>query len=154
MGEEQVPSRRDADKSAIAALARMLDEGKVQEAAEMPVEYRHLEERLELLQIKLKRKYAKQEIELRRKYAWVLLAILAAQILVADTVFTVFADVGRRWRLSDGVIQIWLAATVIEIVGVVTVVTRHLFPGRNQPTGEDTVAHTEAASRSGVTPPV
>jgi hypothetical protein len=144
MDEEQVPSRRDAEQPLIAALERMLDEGKAQEAAEMPVEYRHLEERLKLLQIKLKRKYAKQEIELRRKYAWALLAILTAQIVIADAVFTVFADVGRRWRLSDGVIQIWLAATVIEIVGVVTVVTRHLFPGRNQPIGEEAVTHTDS----------
>jgi hypothetical protein len=29
------------------------------------------------------------------------------------------------------VIEIWLAATVIQILGVVAVVTRHLFPGRD-----------------------
>jgi hypothetical protein len=36
------------------------------------------------------------------------------------------------WELSSGVIEVWLAATVIQIVGVVAIVTRHLFPNRER----------------------
>jgi hypothetical protein len=60
-----------------------------------------------------------------------LLVILAVQIVVADVVFCVFAAVGKHWHLSDGVMQIWLAAAVVEVIGVVAVVTRHLFPRRD-----------------------
>jgi hypothetical protein len=34
------------------------------------------------------------------------------------------------------VIEVWLAATVVQVVGVVAVVTRHLFP---KPDGEVSV---------------
>ncbi len=68
---------------------------------------------------------------LRRNYATSLLIILAVQIAAADIVFCVFAGLGKHWRLSDGVIQIWLAAAVVEVIGVVAVVTRHLFPRRD-----------------------
>lgn len=56
--------------------------------------------------------------------------LLGAQSLVADAVFVAFAWAGRRWDLPPGVIEVWLAATVVQIVGVVAIVTRHLFPSR------------------------
>jgi hypothetical protein len=30
------------------------------------------------------------------------------------------------------VIEIWLAATVVQVIAVVAIVTRHLFPNRDQ----------------------
>jgi hypothetical protein len=30
------------------------------------------------------------------------------------------------------VIEVWLAATVVQVVGVVAIVTRHLFPVRDR----------------------
>ena len=51
--------------------------------------------------------------------------------MIADAVFVVFAWAGRGWELPPGVIEVWLAATVVQVVGVVAIVTRHLFPNRD-----------------------
>jgi hypothetical protein len=49
---------------------------------------------------------------------------------IADTLMFLYAGLGRHWNVPDGVINGWLAATVIQLVGVVLVVTRYLFPDR------------------------
>ena len=73
----------------------------------------------------------RQDVELKRRYAKWLLILIAAQLVVADLIFVVYAWAGRGWELSPGVIEVWLAATLIELVGVVAVVTRYLFPRRD-----------------------
>jgi hypothetical protein len=57
--------------------------------------------------------------------------LLGAQFVVADAVFVALAWAGWSWALPAGVIEVWLAATVVQVVGVVAIVTRHLFPGRH-----------------------
>lgn len=64
-------------------------------------------------------------------YARGILWLLAAEILIANVVFVVFAWVGEHWELETAVIDVWLAATVVQVVGIVMVVTRHLFPDRD-----------------------
>lgn len=120
----------DEAGSTFGRVEHILNEG-TYEATELPVQYRYLDEQLKFQEIQLKRVYAQQEIELRRNYARSLLVVLAVQIIVADAVFCVFAAVGKHWNLSDGVMQVWLAAAVVEIIGVVAIVTRHLFPRRD-----------------------
>ena len=73
----------------------------------------------------------RQDITLKRQYAKWLLILVAAQLFVADLVFVVYAWVGEGWDLSGGVIEIWLAATLVELIGVALVVTRYLFPRRD-----------------------
>ena len=58
--------------------------------------------------------------------------MLGAQLVGADAVFIVFAWAGKDWQLSSGVIEIWLVATVVQVIAVVAIVTRHLFPSRDQ----------------------
>lgn len=48
--------------------------------------------------------------------------------MIADAVFVAFAWAGQSWDLTPGVIEVWLAATVVQVVAVVT---RHLFPNRD-----------------------
>jgi hypothetical protein len=64
-------------------------------------------------------------------YANGILAILGFQLLVTDAVFVAFAWAGEGWSLSPGVIEVWLGATVVQVVGIVLIVTRHLFPSRD-----------------------
>ena len=71
-----------------------------------------------------------QDIGLKRIYAWVYLVMMGVQILIADTVFVLYAELGVDWRLPSAVIIGWLSATVVEVIGVVLVVTRSLFPIR------------------------
>jgi hypothetical protein len=98
---------------------------------EMPEELKHLSEREKVQRLALQRMFAEQEHELRQSYADWIIRVLGAQLLVADAVFVVFAWVGRDWNLTSGVIEIWLAATVVQVIAVVAIVTRHLFPNRD-----------------------
>lgn len=69
-----------------------------------------------------------QTIQLKRTYARGLLILLAIQIAVADVLVYLYAALGRAWDVPAAVIHSWLAATVFEVLGVVAVIVRHLFP--------------------------
>jgi hypothetical protein len=99
-------------------------------APEMPEGFKYLGERERAQKISLQKLFAEQEHGLRQKYADWIIWLLGAQFVIADAVFVAFAWAGRSWDLSPGVVEVWLAATVVQVVGVVAVVTRHLFPGR------------------------
>jgi glutathione S-transferase len=106
------------------------ENGKDQPAA-LPRHLMHLTEREREQALSLKKLFAEQEHGLRQSYADWLLWLLGAQFLIADAVFVAFAWAGMRWALPPGVIEAWLAATVVQVVGVIAVVTRHLFPNRD-----------------------
>ena len=97
---------------------------------QLPERFRYLEHEEREQELSLTKLFAEQEHGLRQKYADWIIWLLAAQFAVADAVFVAFAWAGRSWDLSPGVVEVWLAATVVQVVGVVVVVTRHLFPGR------------------------
>jgi hypothetical protein len=97
----------------------------------LPPQLRYLPEKERAQNLALQQLFAEQEHGLRRKYADWILWLLGAQFVVADAVFVAFAWVGWGWTLTPGVIEVWLAATVVQVVGVVAVVTRHLFPNRD-----------------------
>jgi uncharacterized membrane protein YcjF (UPF0283 family) len=130
-GQVDPAHHRQAEQRADETAKRLLEQGATTDAPAKPEDLQWLNERLQAQEIEHIDAYAKQEIGLRRMYARGLLIILGFQLLAADAVFWIYADVGKNWNLSDGVIQIWLAATVVQVVGVVTVVTRHLFPRRD-----------------------
>ncbi|MBS1883254.1 MAG: hypothetical protein JSS97_09885 [Actinobacteria bacterium] len=98
----------------------------------VPGHLTHLPERERAQNLELRRLFAEQEHGLRQSYGDWILWILGAQFAVADVVFVTFAWAGKRWDLPPEVIEVWLAATVVQIVGVVAVVTRHLFPSRDE----------------------
>lgn len=99
---------------------------------ETPQEFRHLPEREVVQSLALQRMFAEQEHGLRQRYADWILWLLGTQFVIADAVFVTFAWVGKSWDLSSGVIEIWLVATVVQVVAVVAIVTRHLFPSRDR----------------------
>lgn len=70
---------------------------------------------------------------LRKGYGWSLLAILAAQIIFADWIFYEYAKVGRSWDVEAPVMDMWLGATVVEVISITTIVVRHLFPRQDKP---------------------
>jgi hypothetical protein len=73
----------------------------------------------------------RQDIGLKKTYAYILLGLLGGQVIAADGVFVTYAQVGADWNLSAPVIDVWLGATLVEVVGIVYVVTRYLFPRRD-----------------------
>lgn len=72
-----------------------------------------------------------QDIQLKRTYAKWLLILVAAQLFIADGVFVAYAWAGENWHLETGVVQVWLASTLVELIGVALVITRYLFPRRD-----------------------
>jgi hypothetical protein len=119
-------------RTAQARLLDLLARDAVEETPQTPPEYRYLDEKLKLQEIELKREHARQDIELRRTYAKWLLIILAAELVVVNAVFGFYAAVGEEWNVPEGVIQAWLGATFVQVVGVVAVVTKYLFPRRDR----------------------
>ncbi|HEX2096357.1 MAG TPA: hypothetical protein VHF50_03200 [Solirubrobacterales bacterium] len=79
----------------------------------------------------LERAHLQQDLELKERYGKWLLWLVTGQLIVADIVFALYFIVGVHWDLPEGVIYVWLATTLVELVGVVTVVTRYLFPRRD-----------------------
>lgn len=70
------------------------------------------------------------DLALRELYARRILWILVGQLAVADLVFLFYAWIGSDWNVDPVVMQFWLGATVVEVVGIALVVTRYLFPNR------------------------
>jgi hypothetical protein len=69
-----------------------------------------------------------QLIELKRFYGRWILIMMAAQLLVVNGGFALYSWLGHDWAPPDGVVQVWLTATFVQIVSVVVVITRSLFP--------------------------
>lgn len=109
-----------ARESATREVQAALQTGAVRESPELPEALRHLPEQDVRLGLDLKRLYAVR-----------ILWILGGQLAIADAVFVIYAWSGKNWDLSTAVIDTWLGATVVQIVGVALVVTRHLFPRRD-----------------------
>ncbi len=137
MSDPAVPDSAEM-QAAEGKVREILQAGEGRESPALPRDLQHLpEKRLaqELdrarQEVDTKRARDTQEIELRRTYANGLLRILTAQLVIADLVFVVFAWAGKDWNLSTAVIDTWLGAVVVQVIGVVLVVTRHLFPQRD-----------------------
>jgi hypothetical protein len=101
-------------------------------APSLPERLRHLDEEERAQGLSLKQLFAEQEHGLRQKYGDWIIWMLGAQFVIADAVFVAFAWIGRSWDLPPAVIEVWLVATVVQVVGVVAIVTRHLFPNRDR----------------------
>lgn len=72
-----------------------------------------------------------QDIRLKRIYALALLVGLGVQVAIVDGVFVAYAWAGVNWDVAEPVMGIWLGATVVNVIGVVLVVTNYLFPPRS-----------------------
>jgi hypothetical protein len=70
-----------------------------------------------------------QSIKLKRFYGLGILLLMGLQLIVVNAVFVFYAGEGYDWRPPEGVVQVWLTATFVQIVSVVVVITRSLFPG-------------------------
>lgn len=63
--------------------------------------------------------------------ACLLVLDLAAQVAVANVVFALYAWLGHDFAVPAETMIAYLSATVIEVIGVVAIVTRYLFPNRD-----------------------
>lgn len=72
-----------------------------------------------------------QDVKLKKQYADELLKLLRRQLFVTNAAFVAYAWFGRDWDVQPEVMQVWIGATVVELIGIVAVVTRYLFPRRD-----------------------
>lgn len=76
-----------------------------------------------------------QLIRLKRFYGVGVLCLMGAQLVVVNAGFLLYTALGFDWAPPAGVAQVWLTATFVQIVSVVVVITRSLFPGDPSQTG-------------------
>lgn len=81
----------------------------------------------------LQRKEDVGDIFLKRVYGAALLLALLSQLVFADYMFFRYAKNGVHWNIDPGVMKAWLAATVVEVIGITAIVVRHLYPHRTDP---------------------
>lgn len=79
----------------------------------------------------LKHSDQKQDQSLKKIYALSALVGVGIQLLIADAAFF--------WYLRDAsgavpgaVMDVWLGATVVQVIGIILVITRYLFPPRGR----------------------
>lgn len=117
----------DADKAAEAqadkkAVKDLVDSGATEKIDRLPTSS------------ELDKEGKLRDLKLKDKYGNTLLWLMGGQLFVANAVFVAYAWVGTdpAWHVESGVMQVWLAATVVQVIGVVQVVTRNLFPRRDK----------------------
>lgn len=79
----------------------------------------------------IKRADQRLDLLLKRLVAGFALLAVAGQLFIADLVFWRYASCGLNWNLPTESIQTWLGATVIQVLGILYVITRYLFPRRD-----------------------
>jgi hypothetical protein len=75
---------------------------------------------------------AEQDVKLKGFYAYFLPTVMVLQLAAADVGFFLYAQWGVDWEIDTSIMHVWLGATVVEVIGIVLVVTRYLFPRRDQ----------------------
>jgi hypothetical protein len=74
---------------------------------------------------------ADQTVRLQKLLSRFAIAAMGGQLFLADGAFIAYGF-WNDWRIPPETILGWLSATVIEVIGIVLVITRHLFPGRKR----------------------
>jgi hypothetical protein len=70
---------------------------------------------------------ARNELGFGKIYAYGAIGAMAIQVLIADAAFYLYGN-AYSWRIPVGAVQVWLAAVVVQVIGVVLVIARSLFP--------------------------
>lgn len=70
-----------------------------------------------------------QSIRLKQFYGIGILGLMFLQLMVINATFLLYAGLGYDWAPPSKVMQVWLVVTFAQVVSVVVVITRSLFPG-------------------------
>ncbi|MEV8167356.1 hypothetical protein AB0O70_05470 [Microbacterium paraoxydans] len=79
----------------------------------------------------LKLRAREQDVSLKRLLAWVAISAVILQLLVADA-FLAYYMLWAKHPPSETVLIAWLSASVVEVIGIVAIVARNLFPNRTK----------------------
>jgi hypothetical protein len=67
------------------------------------------------------------EVKLHNRVGHGALILMFGQVLIADAAFYIYGF-ANDWDIPTAAITTWLAATVVQVIGVVLVIVRNLFP--------------------------
>lgn len=73
-----------------------------------------------------------QRLALQAKYATAFLVLMFAQLVATNGVFFMYGW-SRSWAISDAALLGYIGATLGEIVTIVFVIVRYLFPSATAP---------------------
>jgi hypothetical protein len=85
-------------------------------------------EKDELSKSAIKLRDMTQTSKLRKQLARFAIMAVSAQLLVANVFFGFYLWETRDLGFEPSVMIAWLSATVVEVVGIVVIVARNLFP--------------------------
>jgi membrane protein YdbS with pleckstrin-like domain len=73
----------------------------------------------------------KLDLSLKRVWAWTLLVALLVLLGSTEALFW-FYLIENGWNVDASTINVWLGATVVQVVGLATIIVRYLFPRRDR----------------------
>ena len=84
--------------------------------------------------IKLENRRLKGENKLRRRLGTAAIVFVAVQLGVCDIGFAAYViySIVKGWAIPNNVILGWMAASLVEIIGILWVIARSLFPFRDE----------------------
>ncbi|MBT1546422.1 hypothetical protein [Curtobacterium aurantiacum] len=85
---------------------------------------------VELAKATVKLRARDLDVRLKRFLAFFAVIAVSVQLSVADVYFVRLIVVGQA--PSDTVLVAWLSSTVVEVIGIVAIVARNLFPDRTR----------------------
>lgn len=104
------------------------------EPAETDVEDQSISDALATVQLrreKLKLKQRRQHMKQREMFALWAMVLVSLQLVIANTAFLNYLSENIH-DLDASVMIAWLSATVVEVVGIMWVIARNLFPYRDK----------------------
>jgi hypothetical protein len=75
----------------------------------------------------LLRENRRQDIRFKRHFGPWLLGLMIFQVAFVDLFLVLYAQWGVDWEVPPEVLQTWLGATVVQLIGVVYAITRYLY---------------------------
>jgi hypothetical protein len=77
----------------------------------------------------------RHDLGLRKRVGTFAIVGVSAELIIANAVFVLYAWLGQHWKVPTGAINVWLGATVVQVVGILYVITNYLFPKSGTPLG-------------------
>jgi hypothetical protein len=75
----------------------------------------------------------RHDLILRKRVGAFALYGVSAELLIANAVFVAYAWKGKHWNVPTAAINVWVGATVVQIFGILYVITNYLFPKSGTP---------------------
>jgi hypothetical protein len=79
----------------------------------------------------------RHDLGLRKRVGTFAIVGVSAELIIANVVFILYAWLGEHWKVPTAAINVWLGATVVQVVGILYVITNYLFPKSGTPLSRD-----------------